>query len=64
MRTEWDVGTLEKQVGAGSSELGAKVGAVAMLAAIAAALLFLLGSAWFASGAGADYPEPYATLTD
>jgi hypothetical protein len=33
-----------------------------MFAAIMAALLFVLGSAWFATGAGMDYPEPLAAV--
>lgn len=58
MRTAAQVGAMGKQLEVGSRQRGASLGTVAMLAAIAAALLFVLGNAWFSTGAGTDYPEP------
>lgn len=58
MRTAADVGAMRRQVEAGSRERGVTLGTAALLGAFAAALLLLLGSAWFSVGAGADYPEP------
>lgn len=64
MNTASQIGTMTKQVETSSSERGAWIASAAVLAALGAVLLFLLGSAWFATGAGTDYPEPVATVTD
>ncbi len=64
MRTAAQVGTIGRQFDAGAHERAGTIGAVAMLAAIAAALLLLLGSAWFSVGAGENYPEAPPAWTD
>jgi len=64
MRTAWHVDEVGTRVEAGMSERAATPGLVAILTAIAAALLFLVGSAWFASGAGADYPDQVTTSSN
>ena len=48
---------------AGSSERATWRSAL-FLAAIGAGLLLLLGRAWFATSAGADYPEPVAVVAE
>jgi hypothetical protein len=53
-------GTSAKRVDAGSREDGASSAPVAMVAAV---LLLVLGSAWFATGTGMDYPEPLPAVT-
>ena len=64
MRTAAQVGAMGRHVGADSPERSGTLGAAAMLAAIAAALLFVLGSAWFSVGAGENYPEAPPAWTD
>jgi hypothetical protein len=57
------VGTIAKRVDTGPREEGAPSVSVAIVAAYLAALLFVLGGAWFATGAGMDYPEPLPAVT-
>jgi hypothetical protein len=64
MATAAEVGTLAKQIGVGTSRRGARIASAALLGAFGAALLFLLGSAWFATSAGTDYPEPVAAVAE
>lgn len=64
MSTASQIQTMAKQAETSPSERGAWITSAAVLAALGAVLLFLLGSAWFATGAGTDYPEPVATVTD
>lgn len=64
MRTAAQVGAMGRQFDSGSRERSGTLGAAAMLAAIAAALLYVLGSAWFSVGAGENYPEAPPAWTD